>query len=327
MIEKDTKIFVAGSAGMVGSAIKRELENSGYNNLLCPTSEELDLIDQAKCRNFFAHHKPESVILAAGKVGGILANDTYRAEFLYNNLMIVSNVIHSSYLNGVRKLIFLGSSCIYPKSAPQPLNEEALLTGSLEATNEPYAIAKIAGIKLCENYFRQYGCDFFSVMPTNLYGINDNFDPQESHVIPALIRKFHEAKDQNLPRVILWGTGKPRREFLYVDDLARAVRFLFERTNAGVIYGQGISHINVGSRVDMQIKELAEMIKGLVGFEGDIAYDESKPDGTQRKLLDTSRIAQLGWSPITSLENGLQKTYEWYLNSLPIHSSSRPQDL
>lgn len=317
MSEKNSKIYIAGSTGMVGSAIKRRLENSGYGNLLCPTSKELNLINQADCERFFSENRPEVVILTAGKVGGILANNTYRAEFIYNNLMIESNVLHSAYLHGVKKLIFLGSSCIYPKQAPQPLKEEYLLTASLEPTNEPYAIAKIAGIKLCESYFRQYGSNFFSVMPTNLYGVNDNFDPQESHVIPALIRRFHEAKIENRRQVTLWGTGTPRREFLYVDDLAEAVCFLMENIDANDIYKHEISQINVGMGVDIEIGKLAEMIKKLVGFEGEIEFDTSKPDGMRRKLLDISRVAGLGWQPTTTLEDGLRKTYEWYLHNFP----------
>lgn len=321
MSEKAKKIYIAGSSGMVGSAVKRRLERAGYKNLICRSSQELNLINQAECENFFSQNKPEIVIIAAGKVGGILANDTYRAEFIYNNLMIESNVINSSYLNGVKKIIFLGSSCIYPKHAPQPLKEEYLLTASLEQTNEPYAIAKIAGIKLCENYFRQYGCNFFSVMPTNLYGVGDNFDAHESHVIPALIGKFHEAKIQNKPRVTLWGTGTPRREFLYVDDLAEAIRFLMENVDAKDVYELGISQLNVGTGVDIEIGKLAVMIKNLVGFEGEIEYDDSKPDGTPRKLLDISRVVRMGWQPETTLEDGLQKTYEWYLQTLPAAGS------
>jgi GDP-L-fucose synthase len=312
MNEKEKKIYIAGSGGMVGSAIKRHFESSGYNNLICPASKELNLINQSEVEKFFSREKPEIVILAAGKVGGVLANNTYRAEFIYNNLMIEANVIHASYIHKVEKLIFLGSSCIYPKLAAQPLKEEALLTGPLEPTNEPYAIAKIAGIKLCENYYRQYGCNFFSVMPTNLYGVNDNFDLQSSHVIPALIRKFHEAKINNLPKVELWGTGTPRREFLYVDDLAEAVLFFTEQMNAGDLYEQSISQINVGTGEDIEIRKLAELVKKQVGFEGEIEYDATKPDGTPVKCLDISRLSKFGWTHKTMLEDGLRKTYEWF---------------
>lgn len=320
MNEKERKIYIAGSTGMVGSALKRHFENSGYTNLICPTSEQLNLLRQTEVEFFFSQEKPEVVILAAGKVGGIFANNTYRAEFIYNNLMIEANVIHASYEHNVKKLIFLGSSCIYPKLAAQPIKEEELLTNLLEPTNEPYAIAKIAGIKLCENYYRQYGCNFFSVMPTNLYGINDNFDLQSSHVIPALIRKFHEAKINNSPKVILWGTGKPRREFLYVEDLAEAVRFFTEQVNAKDIYEQGISQINVGTGEDIEIEKLAAIIKNLIGFIGKIEYDATKPDGTPVKCLDISRLNQLGWKPKTKLEDGLRKSYEWFL--LHAHSAA-----
>lgn len=319
MNEKNSKIYIAGSNGMVGSAIKKHLKHSGYDNLPGKTSKELNLINQAEVEKFFSREKPEIVILAAGKVGGILANDTYRAEFIYNNLMIEANVIHASYKNAVEKLIFLGSSCIYPKFVTQPIKEEELLTGSLESTNEPYAIAKIAGIKLCENYYRQYGCNFYSVMPTNLYGAQDNFNLQNSHVIPALIRKFHEAKINNSPKVFLWGTGSPRREFLYVDDLAEALVFLMENIDAHDIYGQNISHINIGFGEDIEIKNLAELIKNIVGFRGKIEYDTTKPDGMLRKLLDSSRLNQLGWKHSTTLEDGLRKTYDWFQQT---HSTS-----
>lgn len=312
---KKTKIYIAGSTGMVGGAVKRLLESSGYANLICRTSKELNLINQAEVENFFAREKPEIVILSAGKVGGILANDSFRAEFIYNNLMIEANVIHASYKENVKKLIFLGSSCIYPKFAAQPIVEEELLAGHLEVTNEPYAIAKIAGIKLCENYSRQYGCNFYSVMPTNLYGKNDNFDLQTSHVIPALLRKIHEAKMNNSPNLKLWGTGAPRREFLYVEDLADAVVFLMENIDAEEIYKQNISQINVGTGEDLEIGNLAELIKELVGYKGKIEYDTTKPDGTPRKLLDVSRLNQLGWKHSTTLEEGLRKTYEWFLRN------------
>lgn len=309
---KNSKIYIAGSSGMVGSAVKKCLNDKGYTNLICPTSKKLNLIDQAEVEKFFSNEKPEIVILAAGKVGGILANDTFRAEFIYNNLLIEANVIHASYKNDVRKLIFLGSSCIYPKFSSQPIKEEELLTGFLEPTNEPYAIAKIAGIKLCENYYRQYGCNFYSVMPTNLYGANDNFDLQSSHVIPALIRKFHAAKLSGSPKVTLWGTGSPRREFLYVDDLAEAVVFFMENVNAEDIYKQNISQINIGTGEDIEIKELAELIKRIIGFKGKIEYNTAKPDGMPQKLLDVSRLNKLGWKHKTTLEDGLRKTYEWF---------------
>ncbi len=312
------KIYIAGHTGMVGSAILRRFQKEGFKNLIFRTSKELDLRNQRAVNDFFEVEKPEIVIIAAAKVGGILANNTYRAEFIYDNLMIESNIIHAAYLNDVEKLIFLGSSCIYPKFAPQPMKEEYLLTGELEKTNEPYAIAKIAGIKLCENYYRQYGCNFYSVMPTNLYGPNDNFDLETSHVLPALIRKFHEAKVQSSAfsghrSVVVWGTGKPRREFLYVDDLADAIHFLLNNIDAKDLYEQGITHLNIGTGEDLPISELAALIKSIVGFEGEIVYDSSKPDGTPRKLLDISRIHSLGWQHKTSLEEGIKMTYEWFL--------------
>ncbi len=314
MINK--KIYIAGHNGMVGSSIHRQLEKLGYNNLLLRSFNELDLRKQTEVEKFFLKEKPEYVIIAAAKVGGILANNTYRAEFLYDNLMIQNNLIHSSYLVNVEKLIFLGSSCIYPKLAPQPLKEEYLLSGYLEYTNEPYAVAKIAGIKMCENYYKQYGSDFFSVMPTNLYGVNDNFDLKTSHVLPALIRKFHEAKTDKKKKVILWGTGKPLREFLYVDDLAEAVVYLMEKINANNIYEKGITHLNIGTGKDLSISELASLISEVIGFKGEIEYDASKPDGTPRKLLDVSRINELGWKYKTELREGIELTYKWYLNSI-----------
>ncbi|MEJ7848050.1 MAG: GDP-L-fucose synthase [Pyrinomonadaceae bacterium] len=310
----NTKIYIAGSSGMVGGAVKRHLENLGYTNLIFRSSQQLDLINQADTENFFSGERPEIVILSAGKVGGIQANDTYRAEFIYNNLMIEANVINASHKYGVKKLIFLGSSCIYPKLASQPIREEELLTGYLEPTNEPYAIAKIAGIKLCENYYRQYGSNFFSVMPTNLYGTGDNFNLHTSHVVPALIRKFHEGKMNNSSEVVLWGTGKALREFMYVDDLAEAVVYLMQNADAKDFYSQGISHINIGTGEDIEIGKLAELIKEIVGFDGKIEYDTTKPDGTPRKLLDVSRVNQLGWKHSTTLEEGLRKTYQWFLN-------------
>lgn len=313
---KENKIYIAGHAGMVGSAIKRKLEAKGYKNLLFKDLSELDLIRQEQVEKFFVENKPDIVIDAAAKVGGILANNTYRAEFIYDNLMIESNIIHQAYVNKAEKLIFLGSSCIYPKLAPQPLKEEYLLSDYLEYTNEPYAVAKIAGIKLCENYFRQYGCNFYSVMPTNLYGPYDNFNPQTSHVLPALIRKFHEAKEKNLSSITLWGTGQPMREFLYVDDLAEAIVFLMENIEAGDIYEQGISHINIGTGEDLTINELAQIIADITGFSGKIEYDTAKPDGTPRKLMDVARINSLGWKYSTSLSDGIKKTYEWFKSNV-----------
>ncbi len=309
------RIFVAGHKGMVGSAIMRTLIKNGYDNLITRSSKELDLRRQSDVEDFFSVQRPDIIIVAAAKVGGILANNTYRAEFIYDNLLIEANLIHSSYLNKAEKLIFLGSSCIYPKLAPQPLKEEYLLSGYLEYTNEPYAIAKIAGIKLCENYFRQFGCNFISAMPTNLYGPNDNFDLQTSHVLPALIRKFHEAKLNNSPSVIIWGTGKPLREFLYVDDLAEAIVFMLEKVEASDLYNLGITHLNVGSGKDIAISELAGIISEIVGYNGKIEYDTSKPDGTPRKLMDVSRINSLGWKYKTELEDGIKKTYDWFLNN------------
>ena len=309
------KIYIAGSNGMVGSAIEREFSKNFYNNLISRSSSELDLMDQSAVNRFFSSEKPEIVVLAAAKVGGIAANNTYRGEFLYNNLMIEANVIDAAYRNGVEKLVFLGSSCIYPKLAQQPLKEEYLLSGPLESTNEPYAIAKIAGVKLCESYFRQYGCDFFSVMPTNLYGVNDNFDLGTSHVIPALIRKFHDAKVGGLDEVIVWGSGSPRREFLLVDDLAEAIRFLIEKTDAQKIYNEGVSHLNIGSGTDLEIRELANLIKDVVGFDGKIRFDPQMPDGTPRKLLDVSRLTEMGWTYKTSLADGLVDTYDWYVKT------------
>jgi GDP-L-fucose synthase len=315
MINKKTKIYVAGHTGMVGSAIVRKLLSENYNNIILRTVNELDLINQNETKRFFEKEKPEAVIIAAAKVGGILANNTLRAEFIYNNLMISANIIHAAYLNGVEKLIFLGSSCIYPKLAPQPIKEEYLLTDTLEFTNEPYAIAKIAGIKLCESYFRQYNSNFYSVMPTNLYGPNDNFDLNSSHVLPALIRKIHEAKTNKKISFEIWGTGKPKREFLFVDDLADAIYFLMNSIEAKDIYTNNITHLNIGSGEDLSISELAEKIKNVVGYSGKLEYDDSKPDGTPRKLLDVSRINQLGWRYKTLLDDGIQKTYNWFLTN------------
>ncbi len=292
----------------MGSAIYRRLQAEGYTNLVGRRSRELDLTRQAEVEEFFAEERPEYVFLAAAKVGGILANSTYPAEFIYLNLMMQNNVIHSSYRNGVRKLLFLGSSCIYPKFAPQPMKEEHLLTGELEPTNEPYAVAKIAGIKMCQAYDRQYGADYVSVMPTNLYGPNDNFDLETSHVLPAMIRKFHEAKQGRTPSVEIWGTGSPRREFLHIDDLADACVFLMERYD-----GQGIVNIGVGE--DISIRDLALLVKRVVGYEGGIVFNTARPDGTPRKLLDVSKLHSLGWRARTGLEEGIRKTYEWYVNA------------
>ena len=312
------KIYIAGHTGMVGSAVKKEFKHSGYNNLLLKNYPGLNLIRQSEVDDFFESEKPEIVIMAAAKVGGILANNTYRADFIYDNLMIEANVINAAYKNNVEKLIFLGSSCIYPKMAPQPLKEESILSGYLEVTNEPYAIAKIAGIKLCENFYRQYGCNFYSVMPTNLYGPHDNFNLETSHVLPAFIRKFHEAKVNNHESVTIWGSGKPMREFLYVEDLADAILFLTENIDAYDLYEKDISHINIGSGKDITIDDLAKLIVEIVGFEGKIIHDETKPDGTPRKLMDVSRINQLGWKYKTELREGLTKTYKWFEENLEI---------
>lgn len=302
MMQPQDKIYVAGHNGMVGSAIVRKLRQLGFNNLLLRTSKELDLRNQALVKEFFASEKPDYVFGAAAKVGGILANDQYRAEFLYDNLMIQSNLIHHSHLNGVKKLLFLGSSCIYPKIAPQPLKEEYLLTGLLEPTNEPYAIAKIAGIKMCDAYRSQYGCNFISAMPCNLYGPNDNYDLNTSHVIPALLRKFHEAKVNGSPTVTVWGSGKPLREFMHVDDLADACLFLMERFDEP-------GFVNVGTGEELSIAKLAGLISRVTGFTGAIEFDSSKPDGTPRKILDTGRIIQMGWRTQISLERGLKTVY------------------
>ncbi|GAL83772.1 NAD-dependent epimerase/dehydratase [Sporocytophaga myxococcoides] len=301
-MQKDSKIFVAGSRGMVGSAIVRKLQKEGFTNLIIRTSKELDLRDQKQVQDFFEKEKPDYVFLAAAKVGGILANNTYRADFIYENLMIQNNVIHQAYLNKVKKLMFLGSSCIYPKLAPQPLKEESLLTGLLEYTNEPYAIAKIAGIKMCEAYRDQYGCNFISVMPTNLYGPNDNYDLKNSHVLPALIRKFHTAKKEGQKTVEIWGTGSPKREFLHVDDLADACFFLMQNYNEK-------DFLNIGVGDDITIKDLALLVKKIVGFEGELVFDTTKPDGTPRKLMDVGRLNQLGWMARIPLEEGIASVY------------------
>jgi GDP-L-fucose synthase len=305
-MNKSSKIFVAGHRGMVGSAIVRNLLSNGYTNIITRTSSELDLRNQAAVNDFFASEKPEYVILAAARVGGIVANNTFRAEFLYENLMIESNIIHYSYIHHVKKLLFLGSSCIYPKLAPQPLKEEYLLTGLLEHTNEPYAIAKIAGIKLCEAYRDQYGCNFISAMPTNMYGQGDNYHLQNSHVIPALLRKFHEAKKSGSSFTEIWGTGKPFREFMYVDDLADACLFLMHNYNER-------EFINVGSGEEVTIAELANAVQQVVGFEGETIFDTTKPDGTPRKLMDSTKLHSLGWQHKTSLQDGLKKAYQFFL--------------
>jgi len=302
-MEKTSKIYIAGHRGMVGSSILRALKAKGYSNFLLKTSAELDLRNQHAVADFFVVEKPDYVFLAAAKVGGIVANNTYRADFIYENMMIQSNVIHQSYLNGVKKLLFLGSSCIYPKLAPQPLKEEYLLTGLLEPTNEPYAIAKIAGIKMCDAYREQYGCNFISVMPTNLYGPNDNYDLNNSHVLPALLRKFITAKNNGDTVITIWGTGSPLREFLHADDLAAACLFLMDNHN-----DPGLVNIGVGD--DISILNLAQLVKQIVGFEGDIITDTSKPDGTPRKLLDVSKLTNLGWKASISLEEGIKKVYE-----------------
>ena len=320
-VDLKQKIYVAGHRGMVGSAIVRELTRKGHTNLIYRTHQELDLTNQAAVKHFFETEKPDEVYLAAARVGGIHANNTYPAEFIYDNLMVQNNVIHQAFVSGVKKLLFLGSSCIYPKLVPQPMAEDALLTGKLEPTNEPYAIAKIAGIKLCESYNRQYGIshgiDYRSVMPTNLYGPGDNYHSENSHVIPALIRRFHEATVSNVPEVVIWGTGTPRREFLYVDDMATASVFVMELDKE--IYAQQTdpmqSHINVGFGSDVSIAELAKVVGEAVGYEGKIRFDPSKPDGSPRKWMDSSKLNTLGWNPTTKLKQGLIKAYENYLNT------------
>ncbi len=305
-MEKEAKIYIAGHRGMVGSAIHRKLSGMGFRNFALRTSAELDLRDQQAVAGFFATEKPDYVFLAAAKVGGIWANNTYRADFLYENLAIQNNVIHESYVHGVKKLLFLGSSCIYPKFAPQPIREEYLLTGLLEPTNEPYAIAKIAGIKLCQAYHDQYGCNFISVMPTNLYGYQDNYHPENAHVLPALIRRFHEAKRSHQPSVTIWGTGTPKREFLFSDDLADACVFLMERYDSPEL-------INIGTGADISIRELAHMIQDIVGYSGDLLFDTSKPDGTPRKLMDVSKLHELGWHHTVDLKAGIELAYGDFL--------------
>ena len=317
---QESKIYIAGHKGLVGSAIVKNLQQKGYTNLVYRTHKELDLLDSIAVAEFFKQEKPEYVILAAAKVGGIVANNTYRADFIYENLQIQNNVIHQSYLHDVKKLLFLGSTCIYPKNAPQPMNEEYLLTSELEYTNEPYAIAKIAGIKMCESYNLQYGTNFISVMPTNLYGINDNFDLETSHVLPALLRKMHEAKLNNTPKVEIWGSGKPRREFLYSEDMADACVFLLENRDFKDTYDKDEkeirnTHINIGTGVDISIKELALTIKKIVGYEGELYFNDTKPDGTMVKLTDPSKLRALGWKHKVELEEGIRMVYDWYLEN------------
>lgn len=319
-MEKNSKIYIAGHRGLVGSAIVKNLTDKGYDNLIYRTHSELDLTHQQAVAQFFELEKPEYVILAAAKVGGIIANNTYRADFIYENLAIQNNIIHQSYLNGVKKLLFLGSTCIYPKNAPQPMKEEYLLTSELEYTNEPYAIAKIAGIKMCESYNLQYGTNFISVMPTNLYGPNDNFDLKTSHVLPALVRKMHEAKIDRAKEVEIWGSGEPRREFLYSEDMADACVFLLESRDFEDTFSPNQkeiknTHINIGVGEDISIKELAELIKKIVGFEGKLVYDRTKPDGAMRKLTDVSKLHSLGWKHKVNLEDGIRKVYQIYLQN------------
>ncbi|MBE8189771.1 MAG: GDP-L-fucose synthase [Candidatus Thioglobus sp.] len=318
MVEKSAKIYIAGHTGLVGSALMRQLESRGFTNLISKTQQQLDLTNQALVQKFFQQTQPDYVILAAAKVGGIYANNTYPADFIYQNMMIEANVINAAYEQKVRRLLFLGSTCIYPQAAAQPMSENALLTGVLEPTNEPYALAKIAGIKLCESYNRQHGTDFRSLMPTNLYGINDNFHPDNSHVIPALMQRFHQAKISKQPQVAVWGSGRALREFLYVDDMAAAAIFVLEL--AVKIYQENttpmLSHINVGTGSEVTIRQLAEVMKQVVGFTGELEFDTSKPDGTPRKLIDISRLEKMGWRAETELETGLETTYKWYLKSL-----------
>ena len=317
MMNSNDKIYIAGHNGMVGSAIVKKLREKGFINIVTQSSSELDLTNQQEVHNFLQNEKPDYVVIAAAKVGGIYANDSYPAEFIYQNLMIEANLIHGSYLAGVNNLLFLGSSCIYPKESLQPIKEEYLLSGHLESTNEPYAVAKIAGIKLCESYNRQYGTDYRSIMPTNLYGPNDNFHPKNSHVIPALIRKFHEAKVKNKPFVEVWGSGKPMREFLHVDDMADAsihIMDIDKKTLESEVDPM-LSHINIGTGTDITIKDVAQIVKEVVGFCGEIVFNTKMPDGTKRKLLDISKLERLGWKPEIPLIDGLKETYEWFQKS------------
>jgi GDP-L-fucose synthase len=311
-MEKNAKIYIAGHNGMVGSAIHRNLQSKGYSNFVFTPYPEFDLTNQNTVRDFFLKESPEYVIDAAAKVGGILANNSYRAQFIYENLMIQNNLIHNSHLAGVKKLLFLGSSCIYPRDCAQPIKEEYLLTGLLESTNEPYAIAKIAGIKMCENYYHQYGANFISVMPTNLFGPGDNYDLKSSHVIPALIRKFHDAKLADSPVVEVWGSGKPRREFLYVEDMADACVYLMENLEADELYTSGVPHINIGSGKDISISELAILVSSVIDFKGALKFNVEMPDGTPRKLLDVNRLNRIGWRYHTDLADGLDETYQWF---------------
>ena len=317
-MDLNDKIYIAGHRGLVGSAIVRQLESRGFTNLIVRSHKDLDLTNQEKVQNFFKQESPDNVILAAAKVGGIHANNTYPADFIYQNIMIEANVINSAYESKVKSLLFLGSSCIYPKAVEQPMSEDALLTDLLEPTNEPYALAKIAGIKLCESYNRQYGTDFRSVMPTNLYGINDNFHSENSHVIPALMHRFHQAKVRNDQETIVWGTGNAKREFLYVDDMAQASLFILELDER--IYKANtqpmLSHINIGTGVDLSIREMAETMKKVINYKGRIVYETSRPDGPPRKLTDVSRLSQMGWKYTVDLKKGLEKTYEWYLENV-----------
>jgi GDP-L-fucose synthase len=315
-MNKGSKIYVAGHDGLVGSAIIRNLDSNGYKNIITKTFAELNLIKQAEVENFFEESQPDYVIDAAAKVGGIMANNIYRGQFIYENMMIQNNLIHAAHIHEVKKFLFLGSSCIYPKNAPQPMREEYLLTDTLEFTNEPYAIAKIAGIKMCENYYKQYGDNYISVMPTNLYGFNDNFDLVNSHVLPAFIRKFHEAKIAKRDFVEIWGSGKPMREFLHVDDMAAACIHIMENIDAKQLYDeQKISHINIGTGQEISINDLALLVREIVGFDGKLVYDSSKPDGTARKLLDVSRLSEMGWRPKVLLAEGIRATYEWFMKS------------
>jgi len=315
-MEKNSKIYIAGHLGLVGSALLKKLYSEGYNNLVYKTFKELDLTDQQATAKFFEKEKPEYVFLAAAKVGGIMANNTYPAEFIYQNLQIQNNIIHQSYLHGVKKLLFLGSSCIYPRLCSQPMKESYLMTGPLEPTNEPYALAKIAGIKMCQSYNRQYGTNFIAIMPTNLYGPNDNFDLSSAHVLPSLIRKFHEAKVDNQKKVVVWGTGNARREFLFIDDMADGCVFLMKNFNPTKKQNeQGEIFYNLGTGKDVSIKELVELIKEVVGYKGEITWDISKPDGMPQKLLDVSKMNKLGWKYRKELKNGLAETYNWYINN------------
>lgn len=322
-IEANSRIYVAGHRGMVGKAICRKLKSKGLDHIITRTHFDLDLTRQNQVEHFFDQERPDFVFLAAAKVGGILANDSYPAEFIYQNLQIQNNVIHCAYEYGVKKLLFLGSSCIYPRKCPQPMKEEHLLAGPLEPTNEAYAIAKIAGIKMCRFYHRQYGCNFISIMPANLFGPEDNFDLQNSHVLPALMRKFHEGKVTKADSVILWGTGSALREFLYVDDLADASLFVMERLEAEELYRQGLSHLNVGTGRNISIGALAAIIRDVVGYSGQIVYDNTKPDGMPQKLLDVSRLKDLGWQYTTPLREGILKTYEWYIDNSDVRGKAR----